>query len=363
MKRIDVSDRIARVRLQRKRDRKRSARKPGASREVSVPDGALRRDGYRVIKAPKVLGFSTENVEVSLAYVDRVRAAALEPGRGAFVDLSDCTEITPVLCLILGAEMERCRGLKPKSVIGRDPRATEPRGLLRKMGFHRCLGIGGRRRAPADRVLEIRTGNLNSDVSKELEDVASVAERVFGDRALANRVHGAMNEAMLNVRMHAYHPDFYVPGTALEGQWWVCGFYSPEDGGVAFLAYDQGVGIPRTAPKTMGQEFIMALDEMLGTVGLQVVNAADHQIIGAAIKARLTRTKLPQHGKGLTSMIKLVDIAGEGSVMIVSGRGAYLYRREGSEEPMEETGPLTYGIPGTLVFWFLHSRRGAEVAE
>lgn len=279
---------------------------------------------------------------------------------GVFIDLADCEHISPVVCLMLCAEIERCQGLRYNSVNGCDPRSEEPRQMLRGMGFHRRLGIGRGKAPSVPSIVEIRSGGQDADIPEKLDDVARIAERVLGDPSLANRVHGALNEAMLNVSMHAYDREFLTPGKALEGRWWVAGFAN--DNELIFMAYDHGVGIATTAPKTIGEELYRRLDQALAMIGLGRADALDHHIIEAAIKARRSRTGKAQHGKGLTSMIDLIQRAGRGSVSICSHGGQYLYSKpaDPAMEPTEGSLPLAHSVPGTLIIWHIASIKNGK---
>jgi hypothetical protein len=308
-----------------------------------------------VVVAPRVLGMADDQFATSLEFLENVRRAALGAGSGVFVDLRETQYISAVVCMMLSAEIERCKGLKFNSVKAVDPRAPAPSRLLRSMGFHRCLGIGGVRKRDETRIIEIRSGGKDAEVAKELEGVAAVAARAYGDQAFANRVHGVLNEAMLNVHMHAYDPELFRPDEALEGRWWVAGLVDPDQNEVFFFAYDHGVGIARTAPRTMGEDLQIILDHLLAALGLGRADASDHHIIEAAIKTRRSRTGLAQHGKGLSSMVQLVERAGRGSVWIRSGAGQYLYSNLNtpSGEPLEGSSALEYRVPGTLIIWRL----------
>jgi len=313
-----------------------------------------------VVRAPKSLMFGKDFAE-ALQFLGRVRRGALLTQRGVFVDLSRCSRISPVVCLLLCAEIERCNALREHSVNGCDPASEDARQLLRAMGFHEQLGIAKGKRKDGSRLMAIRSGDQTADIPSMLEQVAEIAHQALGDRALANRVHGALNEAMLNVTMHAYDPEFLVLGQTLPGRWWVAGVADHRE--VIFLAYDQGVGIAATAPKTVGEGLMVVMDKMLATIGLGRADARDHHFIEAAIRARRTRTGMAQHGKGLTSMIQLVELAGGGAVQICSHGGQYIYSlsRTPGSEPVEGSLPLEYKLPGTLIIWHLERGEGEEV--
>lgn len=361
MRRISEPEKQALVRLQLKRERKQVRRfRPITAPAPSASDP---RTGRRVVAAPLELRFGDQWPQ-ALRFLDRVRRAAMETSKGVFIDLRRCRFLSPVVGLMLCAEIERCAALRPGSVNGCDPDDPTARSVLELMGFHKHLKI--RRStpssAPHDHILEIRSGGPSSDVPRDLEEVAAVAFRAFKDQAFANRVHGALNEALLNVGMHAYDQEFFVPGSAIAGRWWVVGLIDPKDHTAYFIAYDHGVGIATTAPKTSGEELLSSLDHIMAAIGLRRSDARDHDIIRATVNMRRSRTGKAQHGKGLTSMMRLVDLAGTGTVWIASGGGQYLYTREGNKEPVEGSEALRYRVPGTLILWRLRLAQVPEVA-
>jgi len=359
VKRLSIKTRLALVRIQRRRERRRLSRlekfySPGQfSSSLNGSGGHL--PDYTRLQAPKRLEFTTAEFPTALRFLARIREIALTAERGVYIDLKHCEHMSAVVALMLCAEIERCRSLRFGSVNGCDPDALSIRFMLRAMGFHRRLGIRRGKSIDSTQIVTIRSGGRDDDVARELQDVASVARRALKDPALANRIHGALNEAMLNVSMHAYDPAFFKQGSAPSGRWWVAGLADPEKNEVMFFAYDHGVGIARTAPRNVGDDLMTFLDQLLAKVGLMRADAQDHHVIEAAIKARKSRTGLPQHGKGLTSMIQLVDRVRCGTVWICSGAGQYLYSKPDnpSEEPVEGSTPLEYSVPGTLIIWRL----------
>ena len=200
---------------------------------------------------------------------------------------------------------------------------------------------------PPRQAIQIRSG-LGSDetIASDAHEVAELANDVFEDLNFAKRVHAALNEALGNVQMHAYADGMGV--VALAGRWWIAGLVDHENHEAYFFALDHGVGIPATAPKSMGEALANRLASFLGAS-----SAKDHQILQAVVDERRTRTKKAQHGKGIASMISLIELAGEGEFRIFSGRGSYRleFAAGGETEPEAFAVPLGYTFPGTLIIW------------
>lgn len=283
---------------------------------------------------------------------------ALGSTRRVVVDLSRCTAINPVACLMLTAELQRCLILRPRSVVGLDPQTPFAQFTLDALGFYRTLGMESPRGvANHGLVLQIQTGGLTDEgtaqgnAGQQIFQVAKIARQAFKDELFADRVHTALNEAADNSINWAYDEDLINPKQSTK-RWWICGFRVAGQEKAFFFAYDQGVGIPRSAPKTSAERINRALLPLLSRLGLNPTEVQDHHILTATIDEQRTRSKLDERGKGLTRMIELVDAVQEGVVQIYSGQATYLYARtQGEADPVEFSSPLHYMFPGTLVAW------------
>lgn len=194
-----------------------------------------------------------------------------------------------------------------------------------------------------------------------MAEVAELAFRAWRDRAFTDQVHASLNEAMTNVIMHAYPEDITDQSSCLPGQWWVAGIVNRQANKAFFFALDHGVGIPRTA--------IQNYDGLLEKFEFDPAEPHDHLILGAVVKEARTQTGLSQHGKGLMSMIRLIDEkAIGGSILIASQQGEHTIVKD-----MTQNHPLRrrveYGrllpdrIPGTLIVWQLDGPINQLAAE
>lgn len=317
---------------------------------------------YQVVRAPRQLClFKAVDQGPTLAFLDRIRRAALYGRRPVFIDLAACEHISSPACLALTVEIERCTALRPDLVInGRNPTAAKPQFTLNLYGFHRYLGLQAPR-TPAfvSRVFKIRSGvGAEAQAAKDLADVADQATEIFGDAVFGNRVHAALNEALMNVLMHAYDRTLVDLRTCLPDRWWFAGLNDPEQKIGMFFAMDIGAGIPATSRLKMS-----LIEKFLA--GMQGKRpAADHEVLMATIKERRSRTGNPQNAKGLPAMIGIVEQrAAKGSVIILSGLGGYTYANDPTvrTEPFEHSYPLPYRFPGTLVMWSVEGLSGSDV--
>jgi hypothetical protein len=317
-----------------------------------VPERKLRDsfgNAYNVVRAPAVLNYRHE-LKGLIAFLSRVRRSVLRRDRRVYVDLSACVSIDIVACMLLTAELQRCHSLRPGSIAGCDPAASGALEVLSQLGFHQQLNIRERTGPPADWIATIRSGAAPHElVAPLMAEVADLAMKAWGDKAFANRIHGVLNEAMTNVIMHAYPQGEVDHAACLPGQWWAAGILDVDKNEAWFFALDQGVGIPRTAIKTYSG--------LLQKFDIDPFNPPDHLVIAAALKEARTQTGLDQHGKGLTSMVRLIDDkAIGGSIQIISRRGEHIIVKnpDHADERLQrvEFGRLLdVEVPGTLIVW------------
>ncbi len=109
------------------------------------------------------------------------------------------------------------------------------------------------------------------------------------------------------------------------------------------MFYDQGVGIPVTVPRKHPIEHWGGLLSDLGLV------PNDANMIKAATLLGRSRTGEEHRGYGLQDVINIVKICEKGEVRILSGRGEYCYRSDGSEVSRNHK----RNLGGTLIQWHL----------
>jgi hypothetical protein len=282
-----------------------------------------------------------------LRYVALIRKNVLA-GKQVMIDLEHCEYISPIACLLLAAEVERCNALKPGFIYGNEPLSEEARAALDILGFYEAIGIEPPH-DPPDGVAQIASGiGSGADNAQKLARIAELARETWGDQAFADRVHGALNEAITNVIMHAYDPGLITHADpCVPGKWWVAGFAVA--GEAWFLALDQGVGIPTSAPaKNRGVFNYLA----------QLPKVADSDVIHSVVANEgRSRTGLPNHGKGIPSMMALIeDRAETGAVLILSGSGGFLLEKRPRNGPLpartfELKISLSEPLSGTLIVW------------
>lgn len=310
--------------------------------------------GRKVLTAPPALDIiDPQHMADTLDFIAKLRRMAVLGSRPIYLDLASCKTIGALGCMLLAAEIEHCRSLKPNCIIGRDPVDPRAKATLEFFGFHQLLGFRQPDGDTHHQVVKMQSGHgADPKLAKQLGDVAALAYRVWEDQAFADRVHAALNEAVTNVIMHAYPDD----GSQAK-QWWIAGFADVERKIAFFFAMDHGVGIPKTAIQTM--------PELMTPYKAQYPTLPDEIVLLATIKGGRSQTSLPQHGKGLGAMIGLVENRSRGGgVWIYSGGAQYSFAlgrthvlRDGGvvelylKEPAEAALKLPKYFGGTLVVW------------
>lgn len=330
--------------------------KPGAKRwrptKPPVSGGLPAVIQEVVLPAPPLLNFgSPEQISALYEYFALIRSYVVWRGFKVVVDLRQCIHVGPVGVLLLAAEVERCNYVRPGSVSGYSPTDERARASLSRFGFHKAIGV---RREGANlaksTIVQLASGvGRTKRLSQNLGKVAGLTFDLWGDQAFTDRVHGALNEAMTNVLMHAYDPELIEGSDACEsGKWWVAGFSMPAEDGAWFMALDLGVGIPKSAP---------AKNKDLQAYLSRPTQRHDAAIIKLLVDdEERSRTGLPQHGKGVPTMVALVrNRAANGTVWIVSGRGCFILDknmdRPEDRRIHELAIPLMAKAAGTLILW------------
>lgn len=306
-----------------------------------------------LLQGPEILNFGDKTVINRLyAFFAELRFRVIALHQRVVIDLRACRQVGPVGVILLAAEIERCNHIRPGHVGGYSPNHPPARRTLSLFGFHQAIGaeIEELLQPPAG-IVQIETGaGRTVNLAAKLGEVAGLMGQLGFDQAFTDRVHGALNEAMTNVLMHAYDPDLMKQsGEACEsGRWWVAGFSQHGTDEAWFMALDLGVGIPVSAP---------AKNKDLRAYLAAPTQRADSSIIWHLITEEgRSRTGLPQHGKGIPTMVSLIrDRSAQGTLWIVSGLGLYILDKDASRAEGQRIIELSHALSskacGTLILW------------
>jgi len=291
-----------------------------------------------------------DNYEECVRFINQLAHKVLIDQAFVKIDFGSCISMSADAALVLAAEVDRCVSLrtylgKPK-LHGTYPSNKSVRRFLQELGFYKLLDLK-EPESPIDlqdrRFIQMRTGvRAKGQIIDELE------EMVFGnvvrfDTQAGKALFRGLSEAMTNVTRHAYDAEFGQSLPVKRGQWWMAGYWNRDRHEIMAFMYDQGVGIPATLPKTH-KEQVGILGRILGR------SVSDADLVKLSMQLGKTRTAAPQHGKGMADLKRLVELAHEGHLRILSGTGGYLYARKG-DETHEQKNDLDSRVNGTFIEW------------
>ena len=285
----------------------------------------------------------------------------------SYVSMSDVGEISTSAALVLAAEYERQSMNMDEKAPLFDVRKWDPK-LLRKLeqiGFFAkfdyvsdkgCSEVGSQP--------DVLTVPFYSGTRAKMEEVDQKLLRLVEhidpeyemDLEHVLALNSAVGEAATNTREHAYPPDheFAFPHVGL---WWATGAASRSKRKIVVSLYDQGVSIPVSYPKLPAfQKTISAFLDLFDTRG-ENGYMNDAKLIQAATKYGKSGrdpssgTKMdPIGGYGLPQIKEAIDVCGEGSLMILSRAGRYIYEfRNGRSS--EDLSAYECSVGGTLIEW------------
>lgn len=257
--------------------------------------------------------------------------------------------ISPDAALVLLAELNRClKYTGIRRVRGNYPAEEKVAILLKEIGFYKFLNV-----APPETgnnesnrfYIKIRSGN-ESD-GRVADNLISNFEKIIKfDPISRKRLYESLIECMDNVHAHAYLET--RNSDDLLGEWWMAGFCDPGTGQVAFVFWDQGVGIPTT------------LKERLGIKIKGYLSWSETKIIQKAVNEGVTRKDSKRHGNGLPSLKCFIDESSpDGFLRVMSRHGDYLYCKNHKERSTD----LKVQLNGSLIVWTINPDQGIVTPE
>jgi hypothetical protein len=269
-----------------------------------------------------------------------------------YFDFKPIASISPTAALVLASIYDRRKhllGYKPHTI---DEHLWHPNvtAVLRSVGFHELLDMLPQA-AEIENEQHIRVLKFLSGEKAEGESLGRLQEKLGNllppderDRLLYAEPYGGMLEAALNSHMWAYPPDHKWDFPILP-RWWMTGAIDTTQKTVTVAVYDQGVSIPASLPrwKHWGR-----LEKMLRRLsGTGETNTRDDVSIRLAMAISRSATNLPQHGKGLHTMLEVVERARAGRLRILSNKGEYIW--EHGRKIVSRN--YEHSIGGTLIEW------------
>lgn len=316
---------------------------------AEIPRTAKGRAQVHLV-APRRIGHCQRDLPGTLRYLETIRNAVFD-GRNVFLDMSACDHISAAGCIMLAAEVDRCRSKKRNSINGCYPNAEKARATMVRYGFHEHLDFRRPRLSRDPRqALRIHSGKSKPiDQGEALQRLATMASDLFDDGHIAKRVYGALDEAIGNVNMHAFDKDF----ADASGRWWIAGSAHSRKDGASFFVLDHGPGVPTVAASKMAgaiEEYWRRWPELCKGAPQR---PSDRDYLLAAAELRRSGVSTGGRGRGFEEMIRLIDeSADSGSVQVLSGNAVYSFRRRRpGANSLGTCLRLRSGFPGTLIIW------------
>lgn len=334
------------------------ARQNFIRRRGELPDPALSYEeapGFLSFDPPSVFDIY-DNFEETLAFLLDIRSleVLIPPGkrlgRPILANFAKIQHLDAASGLLIAAEIDRWRRTSNARPVPHDHQWEESvRDFFHDAGLFELLGIDpktARSNKPVGvktQSIRFQTGTFHEGETAERfrEDLEQIIGKPLGPRV---RVYDAISEAMTNVARHAYPRDTPLWPTPLRNRWWLGGSWLSEERIATVQLYDQGVGIPRTLPRSKHWSEVLPI---LGRIDRERTDAG---MIEAAMDYGRTSTGRIERGKGLAQMAEWIRTAGNGSLRILSGRGALTY--------LPGSRPVRQNLPGdfqgTLIEWKVH---------
>jgi hypothetical protein len=297
-----------------------------------------------------------ENYEETLGFLLDFRSAfALQArmstrGSSFYANFAAIEELDPASGLLIAAEVDRF-----SRSVGRRPRSFDNlwheniRDFFHDAGLFELLGIdpistrSTSAKGSTHKTLRYQSGTHHEGLTADQFRLA-LEELIGQSIGPKQRVYDALSEAMTNVGHHAYPAEESIWPRPAKGRWWLGGSWEPSSRVATVQMYDQGVGIPRTLPRSKHWS------EVLPIFGRIDRERTDAGMIEAAMDYGRTSTGEVGRGKGLAQMAEWITEAGNGSLRILSGKGALTYLP--GERPIRRNLPVEFR--GTLIEWIVH---------
>lgn len=318
-----------------------------------------------------------ENLDETLAFIAANRSKILEqavqiaqrpPGRRqthghveSYFDFKSMKKVSATAALVLAAIYDRRKSITGVRLTTYDEHRWAPQVLavLRAVGFHELLEMRPLQQDEIDppspvRILKFVSGEqvVGEDLGHLQESLANFLPTDERERLLFAEPYAGMLEAALNSHMWAYPPEETWEFPSLP-RWWMTGALDTGNKMVTVAVYDQGVSIPASLPRWEHwgrvERMVRLWAARTGLVAPIDDPRNDATAIRLAMAVAQSKTKLPQHGKGLKTMVEVAERARIGRLRILSRNGEYVW--ETGRKPFARNHPVSIG--GTLIEWRL----------
>lgn len=277
-----------------------------------------------------------------------------------YFDFTTVRQISPSAALVLASLFQRAKSVNGHKLSTIDEHKWDPfvSAILRAVGFHELLEMRPLRSWEVDtqslKILKFQSGReaAGEPPGRLQEALAELLPPTLKENLLTAEPYGGMFEAILNSNNWAY-PEGHEWSFPALPNWWLTGAVDTKSNEVTVCAFDQGVTIPVSLPRwthwspleERGRRLLQRL-----RLSKPIDDPSNDGIaIQLAMKIARSNTKLPQHGKGLHTMVEVAERARHGRLRILSRNGEFIW--ETGQKPTSRT--HQYPLRGTLVEWQL----------
>lgn len=334
---------------------RRRVRQAGLTKSFEL--GHIQRRKHRwktaVIRVPEQLVAEQPEAREQLNEVVRsVIKALARPNTNVRLDFTRTNRLYPGGTLILLAYLELLIQIHPGRIRARCRPKSLAAQLLRHFGIADELGIDVADSIPTDEsVVNWRyltgTGAEGEKIGRLMDSYREITS-VDPPEGL----YDVLNEALVNVRHHAYPAGTRIPDDLR--RWWLFARFSePKDGkpGNLYIAvYDIGVGIQNSlkAKLQLDEQAQDLADEVLETLRLGRTKRLETMLLLRAVEHQRSSTGLAFRGHGLPEMRRFVLQTTSGRLYIISGAAQYVCA---PALKMGDCISCKQAFPGTLILW------------
>lgn len=300
-------------------------------------------------------------IQRAMALREDLRTGKKRPLRNrAYFDFKTIKTIGPSAALVLAAIYQTSKSITGRRLQTVDEHLWHPsvRWTLRQLGFHELLEMrpyDNRLPYASDVVVQPFVCGQRADgveLGRLQEALALLLPEELRDKLFTAEPYGGMLEAILNSYSWAYPEDHSWSYDVLRN-WWLTGAVDKETNQVLVCVYDHGVSIPHSLPHwthwNKVEEYAQKIMRRLKLTGPLDHYTNDGLAIRLAMQIAKSATSLPQHGKGLHTMVEVAERARYGRLRILSRNGEYIW--ETGRRPRSIT--HEFPLQGTLVEWQL----------
>ncbi len=276
-----------------------------------------------------------------------------------YYDFSKIEYTSTAVALILTAEYDRIRTILesvPPAINLRDWN-KDTLTKLYEIGFFENIGhltdIESQMITHGDlktmRILSGRNSNDLAEVSSCISELSKFLEA--GGNIISTLeivTNNALSEAMINVAKWAY-PDDHEFKHRHVGKWWITASADRCNKELTIVIFDQGASIPVTFPKKTWSTTTNDLLKKIISNQPKFDFANDGSYILGALDPGNSSTNQRHRGLGLPEMKEVIDLLGDGSLVIHSRGGVCKY------DPVNKFSrkSVDKSIGGTLIEWTL----------